>query len=98
MGVAWDHPSGLSTLLAEVLFRDLGGPFQCRPETSAKQFATQVLTPHCQRRMHGSVADLAVRGNTKPTQVRPPGKINTGTTRTKRHFPAHDGTTDKMPV
>jgi hypothetical protein len=36
--------------------------------------------------------------NTKPTQVRWPAKINTRTTRTKRHSPVHGGTTAKMSV
>jgi hypothetical protein len=37
-------------------------------------------------------------GNTKPTQLRAPGKINTGITRTKRYCPAPDGTPAKMTV
>src|SRR5580704_9493768 len=37
-------------------------------------------------------------GNTKPTQLRAPGKINTGITRTKRYCPAPDGTLANMTV
>ena len=37
-------------------------------------------------------------GNTKPTQLRAPGKINTGITRTKRYCSASDGTLAKMSV
>ena len=36
------------------------------------------------------------QGNTRPTQPVLRGKINTGTTRTKRHFPAHRGTAAKI--
>jgi hypothetical protein len=36
--------------------------------------------------------------NTKTPQVREPEKINTGTTRTKRHYPARDGTAAKMAM
>jgi hypothetical protein len=37
-------------------------------------------------------------GNTNPTQLRAPGKISTGITRTKRYCPAPDGTPAKMTV
>src|SRR5579862_6419578 len=37
------------------------------------------------------------QGNTRPTQLAPQRKINTGTTRTRRHSPARGGTTAKMP-
>jgi hypothetical protein len=42
--------------------------------------------------------DLLLCGNTKPTQLRAPGKVNTRTTRTKRYCPAPDGTPAKMTV
>ena len=42
--------------------------------------------------------ELPQEGNTRPTQLVPRGKINTKTTRTRRHFPARAGTTAKMPV
>jgi hypothetical protein len=42
--------------------------------------------------------DLLLCGNTKPTQLRVPRKINTGITRTKRYCPAPDGTPANMAV
>lgn len=43
-------------------------------------------------------ASMVFRANTKATQVRAQGKINTRTTRTKRYSPAHGSTTAKMSV
>jgi hypothetical protein len=42
--------------------------------------------------------DLLLCGNTKPTQLRSPGKINTRTIRTKRYCPAPGGTLARMTV
>jgi len=55
------------------------------------------------RQVQGSVPreradDLPFCGNTKPTQLRAPGKINTRPTRTKRYCPAPDGMPARMTV
>jgi hypothetical protein len=42
--------------------------------------------------------DLPFAGNTKPTQLRAPGKINTRITWTKRYCPGSDGTLARMAV
>ena len=56
--------------------------------------------PACVLRFRSRERGMTCRfaGNTKPTQLRAPGKINTGITRTKRYCPAPDGTPAKMTV
>ena len=68
------------------------------PRTARASWLEQerILAVHLE--IPGLRDDLLLCGNTKPTQLRALGKINTRTTRTKRYCPAPDGTLAIMAV
>src|SRR6266851_8750788 len=82
-------------------------PVAYRPDPGELEFAASRCTRSparhaqccgfgCSAKAPEVMTTQVLASNTKTPQVREPEKINTGTTRTKRHYPAHDNTAASM--